>query len=587
MNRELTRRRALKLGTAGAATAAVSSDQLPSELTMVDDAEAIPCGGLCVGGLIVAGAAGAGASAALYEFDILGEDPPPDGLSASALQNEAKNKARARKSTNQSAIVDNENILEFGFRDTLYSKAKIEAFERINNGETESSVLSGAKEVANKHAATIEKNLLKTWNESVNELTSIQDSFQEHGSTSISDISYSGTVYNGSTESYNFSHFNDGNGTQTLADGTDFTVKKAVIESTGDNWYDVKWDPIDTDYWGPNGGDESSWNVSQEIQLGSVTYLKASSWRTVWDNIQSEISTALNEIDAWVSNTYGSVQSGELDSDDLLNPSDRAKLLSEQEDVPQALADLRALNVPYDPERTATVEIQFANGTTTMVGTLASTAADLTLEAGKTYDPANLSGGLLMSTDVSTVSGQWTAYKDGVDGGVVTLTAEPLLSTIYLVSTTDGEVAELPASGFSKNNNDNWEQDASDELENEITSVDSIEMAPAQDETQYENMRIENSFTVKKFVNSEGETVSKADFEQSEPHDDTNYISQEEWEKREERYQDLIDQYEDSQSGGGGGFLDGGGGLLGFGTVPDVAIIGGAGYLAYDTFIND
>ena len=61
----------------------------------VGDAEAIACGGLCLG----AAAVGAGIAVgwALREYEVIGADTPADGLSGDALRNEIVNTVQSRQ----------------------------------------------------------------------------------------------------------------------------------------------------------------------------------------------------------------------------------------------------------------------------------------------------------------------------------------------------------------------------------------------------------------------------------------------------------------------------------------------------------
>jgi hypothetical protein len=90
-----------------------------------------------------------------------------------------------------------------------------------------------------------------------------------------------------------------------------------------------------------------------------------------------------------------------------------------------------------------------------------------------------------------------------------------------------------------------------DQLENAITNAEEIKFYSETGETQYETIQLDQTFEIKGFTDSEGNEYNKSNFEQSEPQTDTNYISQEEWQAQEDRYDELIQKYEESQSQGG------------------------------------
>ncbi|WP_158603190.1 hypothetical protein, partial [Halorubrum sp. Atlit-26R] len=307
----------------------------------------------------------------------------------------------------------------------------------------------------------------------------------------------------------------------------------------------------------------------------SFNYLEISVWQSVNNEIESAFQNVRDGIDTWVTNVYGEVQSGEIEISSLITPRDRAEMLSEEETEAQAISDLAALNIPIDPQREATITITETGAT--LSGTIGLTdESDGPIESGETYDPSTFAGDVYFTTDVSQLSGSWDGYNSGVDGGTITLTSQPYEGTVYNVTTTAGETVSVPASDWTDNGDGTWSYDASGELDTTTTEVESVSYESADDQTQYETLLISKEFTVDKLTNKEtGEEASSASFDSSEPQDDSNYISQEEWNQLEEQNQELIEKYEESQNTGGAGA-----GWFGDGS-PDVgliaAVVGGAG----------
>ena len=66
---------------------------------------------LVVGALLAAGAS-VSLGWSLREYEVIGTDAPPEGLTAGALKQQIYQTAKTRKSTNASTILDNQNILE-------------------------------------------------------------------------------------------------------------------------------------------------------------------------------------------------------------------------------------------------------------------------------------------------------------------------------------------------------------------------------------------------------------------------------------------------------------------------------------------
>ena len=122
----------------------------------------------------------------------------------------------------------------------------------------------------------------------------------------------------------------------------------------------------------------------------------------------------------------------------------------------------------------------------------------------------------------------------------------------------------MVAGDFTDNGDGTYTVDISGQIETAITEVDSVNFYDESGDTRYETIQLEESFTIEKFENSDGEEVQQASFDtSSEPQDDTNYITQEEWDELAAKNEELIEKYEESQNqddgvlGGGGGLFDG------------------------------
>jgi len=569
----MTRRELFRRGGAAAAgTAAVvgGGSQIVPQFSPIGRAQAIaPI--VVVGGVA---AASAGVGWALGEWDPLKSDTPPDGLTGEALKNEVYTTSRTRKSTNASTIVDNENILD-GVKHAAYADGKVAAIEALNDQKSQSNVSDAGTAAVDSYETTVKKNLIKTWNEAARELESAVNSLSSHADTSPSDV-YTPHYENGSTEPATQASVQTV--AHTLPDGSTIDVVIITISDTFNHFA-----PFDTghgDSYGYDGGADPFLRVSYDGD--SFDYLRFTDWRAIWTEITSVFDSVSNGIVTWVDNIYGKVQAGELDTADLLTPRELAEMSASEEGVNQAIADLVALNIPVNLEREAKIEISRPNETVTVSGMLAPTDPPSDgMTAGTTYDPSNMTGDVYFTYDVTQGTTTWTAYQTGVDGGVVTFTAEPHSNLSYKITTTAGETVTVPASDFTYNDggtpddtsDDTWTVDISSEVETAITEVDTVEMVSSQSETQYETIQLKDPFTIKKFTDSDGNEYDSATFTNNEPQDDTNYITQDEWDNLQERNEELIQKYEDANNDGGGplfaGF-SGGGGLAGLGAVAVV-----------------
>ena len=494
---------------------------------------------------------------ALREYNVYGADAPPEGLTASALKQQVYQTARTRKSTNATTIVNNENILD-GVEHTAYTDAKIAAIEALNAGSTESDVLAASTAAIDTYETTVKKNLLKTWNEGAQEAGALVSALESHPDISAVNYMEAGDMGNNSPTDIALSTSTT---THTFPDGTEFTITQLA------NTEPKYWDPTND----VSGTHEYTAAVKPDGEP-ILYYMDSRTWGAIWDDMNTTFTNVRNGISTWVTSVYGDVQSGSIEISDLVTPRERAAMMAEEEGISQALADLIALNIPVDLEREATVFIPESG--TTIRGSIGLTdTSDGPIEAGTTYDPSTFAGDVYFTTDVSLLEGEWSAFETGVDGGVVTLTAEPYEGTVYTVETTAPETVNIPATDFTDNGDGTWSYDASADLETPITEVSAVNYYAASEETNYQTIQLDTSFTVEGFENTEtGESADSASFTSTEPQTDTNYITQEEWDQLEQKNQELINEFEESQSSGGG--------LFGGAFPWDLSGAGGVGALA-------
>ena len=569
------------LGAAGAATVGLSADD-----GFAQDAEAIvPLVGYAVAGAAVSAIGGVGVGWTLREYEVIGSNPPAEGLTSGVLKQNTYQTARTRKSENASTIVDNRNILD-GAEHTAYTDAKVAAIEELNAGSSESAVLDAANAAIDSYETTVKKNFLKTWNESAAELDMMLSTVADHPETSYGDV----WVKPGGEGNEVITVMMEDT-TVTLPDGTDFGVHRIDLTLEGapaDYNLNSNWDPTGLNT--SSGDMQTVYAEDKRIDVqgydgaDNLQYLVADTWTSFYDEMNTTFQNVRDGISTWVTNVYGDVQSGDIEIDDLVTPRERASMMSDDEGTPQAIADLIALNVPVDPDREATITVEDTGAT--LPGTFALTdSSDGPLEVGTTYDPANFSGDIYFTADMSLVEGPWDAYNSGVDGGTITITSEPYEGTAIEVTTTADETVTVPAADWSAvDGSEEWTYDASDDLETAITEVSDARFHSTAEETQYDTLQLKGSFTVEKLVNQEtGEEADSTSFENSEPQNDSNYISQEEWEDLEEQNQKLIEKYENSQSGGGGIDL---GQFDMFGIPGEIVAVGAAALVALGVLSN-
>lgn len=528
-------RRNLMRGIGATAAGAAGVRYAPDRMNPVGEADAIAP-------IVLYGAAAAAGVVAgwlVRNHDPLAADTPSTGLSASALSDHVYQTADTRKSTNASTFVDNRNIINSGLSNTLYSEGKLAAIDALNNGKTEAEVETAALNAMEAYMTTIETNFLKSWNEATAEYSNLATAVRDHSSLSwINEFNY----WNDADPTNDWEIFQNQTTSITLADGTSFTLNQLEADPSGTN--DYIWDAT-----------QSIGNTGHRVEVTAgasmFPYLRSDEWTAVWGDLQA-VKTSVNDgLIVWVGNVYSQVQSGEIDTTDLLSSKDLAELDSgDSPGVNQAVRDLLALGI--SAEAGTYVEVNLPSVDATIEGKLAVTG-DTTVSTG-TVDPSVTGNSYYLTYDVSEGTGNWTAYNTGVDGGIVSFTSEPHPETAYLISTSASETAEVLASDFTENTTDGtWEVDISGKVETSITNIESVEYYATVTDSVYETIQLLDPFEVVSFTDGDGNSQDSATYESPTSQDDTNYVTQEEWEQRAQKYDELIALYEESSGGGGGG----------------------------------
>ena len=601
---------------------------------------------------------------ALRNFEIIGSDSPPSGLTLDVLKQDVSDTIRARQSNNRSTFIDNKNILD-GLKHVAYTDGKIAAIEALNAEKSQEDVQAAALDAAKGDFATVKKNLLKSWNETMNELNSLVTLLHDHPDLGItSPLDSLGGINDGNPLNDHITPMAPNDSSLWLSGGT-YSVEsfnawyvnatESVTLPTGEV-FDVN--QLSYDIWiQSDGGNDNSRSVTLSPVTQSQYPLvspkgirpndtdggpypdvaRADLWSEIWTKAESVESEVLGGLQNWTANVYTEVQSGSIDVADLLTPREQAELLSDDEEFPQAVADLLALNIPVDPDREAT--ISFTNQDITIKGLLAPTQPPADgFVVGQTYDPSAEPWDLYFTYDPNATTGGWTDYETTISEGALVFTAEPPEGSVFQIPTTDGTV-EVTTSDFAESTaGGTWTADLSAMVgrtsetwtdytstidggtvtfgslsaeptefdivaidggtdtvsKSEFTEVDSttftvetslgiseidsvtaridrvsvqegeeITVLPEGIDLDYQTVQVTDPFTLDQLEDAGGNTYGQAEFSQSEPQDDTNYITQDEWDALTKQNQELIKKYEDATkteettSGGGSGYFSG------------------------------
>lgn len=380
-------------------------------------------------------------------------------------------------------------------------KAKGVGIQAIDNGESESFVLSAAKDEIDQYYAMIQTNLANHWKVQVNKHATYAAEVQDHSDISspelfaIANITYDWDDLENNdtgTESVN-GIANYPEHTLTLTDGTTMDVPYVYMdfehegdtvtvtattelringtsftENLSDYNYDVnhrhsrigfrmessELPDVDADReattlrWESGSYPES---LSEAEADGAAPY---SDWKNfnrflvLWDKIIDQHSQMIDNVETWVSNAYGSVQAGEIDVQDLVNnnPTVMASKWSTRYEqtghLAYAAADLAALGLSFDSERR--MRFKLDDGTE-LEGTLYVSDDEFEIAVGDVVQPSASSANFYAAADTATMERELAddEVRESVDGGEIKLNVGVIRQTEYVVTTTHDETVTI------------------------------------------------------------------------------------------------------------------------------------------------
>ena len=507
---------------------------------------------------------------ALREFEIIGADEPPEGLTPEALGQASYEAWVKRKSNDQSTFVDNRNMASGGIKNTAYTEGKTAAIEALNNGASDADVQAAAVDAVNAYEKTIVGNLAKSWNETLKEYNSFYTRLDSHSDASTGD--YLRGYPSGEGTSYPIINHNliTDYTTDRLPEGVSVNVIHWVFDNTNFVGPEAKtYAASPFEYWSSTGGDSNKdWTTASDLGSGSdITGLNTGlkvrydgdvvewpgfeKWGRVFDTVLQAFTDARDGIILWADEVTTQVNEGDIEISDIITPRQRASMMADGETNNQAISDLIALNASVDPEREAVITMEETGATLT--GTFGLTdSSDGPLEAGTTYDPSNFNGDVFFTSDLSLIEGSFAGFSSQIDNGNVTLTEQPYENTRLNVTTTADESVEVDAGNWTSTGSGNYTYNATPDLSNTSAEVDGVHYVSTAQEAQYDTFRLDGSFTVESITNTQtGESVTETNFTQTTPQTDSNYLTQEDWDQLEQQNKELIEKYEQETSGGG------------------------------------
>lgn len=529
----LSRRRFLQgVGAAGATGALLAAGSSPAAAWGLSWEDAAVAGGAAAGGPV-------GAYLTHEVVDATGgETVEPGSSTPEAIAESWWRTAMYAKEHDEQTLQVFWNRLEDA-RTIANVRAKGVAIQAIQNGESESFVLEGAKDEIDQYYAMIQENLANHWQAQVNKVFTAAEEYQQHDAISSpelfihipinttdarvpqaypTDVAAQEDLSLLDGSSVTVPYF-DLTGTYEVSTGS-FEVD-GDLSLTGDpplsttqhlngetysesiNRINVSWripstnlDGVDTSH----NTNQFSFSASADptdYSEASTAIDEGESWDdwndlahywVLWDGIVQQHSQMIDNIEAWVSNAYGSVQSGEIDVQDLVNnnptvmASEWSTRYEQTGHLAYAAADLAALGLSFDSDRRMSFELDDG---TTLDGTLYVSDDEFEINVGEIVEPSASSANFYAAADTATMErflpdGE---FRESVDGGEVKLNVGVVKQTEYVVQTTNDETVTIAWDDWSIpegsdaaviEDAESVVYDASGDLDTAVTSVESV-----------------------------------------------------------------------------------------------------------------
>lgn len=493
------------------------------------------------------------------------------------LEQQLYEAASLRKDSNVQLHSLQGDIIELS-QEVAYDEAIIQAWESIDEQKSQSDTLDDALEAKDEYYVDVQERIVEWWNKSCVELETYVDEIKDQGFDK--DDFFSGAGFGSGTgdpEDIEISIHRKEN-SRTLLDGS--TIDVHEIEYYGDmdsyNSADmhVFWDPTNWDDESYDDLDVTSDDVFiRVISDGTLDYLEYDAWNDLWEEIEAEAESLDTPITEWIDDVYDDLTDGDLPAhDDVLARRQIARRLSEDENVPIPTADNVALGTDMDPNREFEVRLldEIDNAEWTITGLLSATDGPDSWEAGETYDADDF-GMTMIIAHTDAMIGDFAAHGGDVDGGEIEFTAEPHESYEYVIHTGAGETATAEAGDFEQDNG-SWETDIGDQLDDQITSIEAVDVYFHQDIDTNETFRIDGEFEILSITDEDGTEVDSAEpgsqFEYSEPDDIVTEDDLEQFaEDRQNTYDEIAELFEEVEGDDDGLF----GGLFS-GSLPSFGI---------------
>lgn len=307
-------------------------------------------------------------------------------------------------------------------RSVALTKAKIAVVNELNNGSNKSVATQAGKDAIDEYYANIQVNLMATWDHGIVQSRYVSQTATDTGDDPTTWIDYTGWP-DGGAGGAEHQHIEGSNTTHIaelpMANWTDLTgqkhqtralvVKEVFTSSTSTSWIH----PLDLVDIYAIWGDGSAMNDFPDTAEINVTdpegnqyvVIRETDYTSRMSDIENQSTLAKDNVDAYVDAVYANYSAGELNTSDLLDPTEIYQEASTDRNTTGyygwASIQLASIGAGGNTEHSHTINTTYNGSNVLWEGTLFYTGDDLgTIESGTTYDPSAYNGAFLMAVQL-------------------------------------------------------------------------------------------------------------------------------------------------------------------------------------------
>jgi hypothetical protein len=306
-------------------------------------------------------------------------------------------------------------------QNAVWSEAKVEIVEGLENGTAESKVKDDARQIVDKRLTELERAVLDRAQTITNEMQTLNNTVAGTDNLTLEDVLYwddNGNVGKG-TISHQIEFGNNTTWTYTLRNGESYNYSGVTYTLYGDSWLgsgEGNQDWFVSSYDEGSGGSGVVVGVSSsDSQLSGQPMMDGGKYAQLLRDIQTAESDLTNNVEQYASDIYANYTAGEVNASQFLSAADVAQNYNLNSQNGTAYSTASAALLGYETNASTSIVIEYTSTGATLSGNLFSTdGAPTTYNVstgnntttskqawvkGHTYDVSEYSGSIYMAVD--------------------------------------------------------------------------------------------------------------------------------------------------------------------------------------------